>query len=225
MVIRSFKFTLLIFVLFVNIALAGDTVTGKVVSIADGDTITVLDDNKIQHKIRLYGIDCPESSQDFGAKAKKFTSDMVFAKQVSVKIMDTDRYDRSVGLVNVGSISLNEELLKSGYAWHYSQYCKSSFCSQWEILQNAARTRGVGLWSMKNPTPPWEFRRVERGGAPVKQNQVALQSGGVYHGNTKSMAFHQSSCGAYNCKNCTEIFNTREAAIAAGYRPCGTCKP
>ena len=130
MVIRSFKFTLLIFVLFINMALAGDTISGKVVSIADGDTVTVLDSNKTQHKIRLYGVDCPESHQDYGNRAKKFTSDMVFAKQVSVKIMDTDRYDRSVGLVNVGSISLNEELLKSGYAWHYSQYCKASFCKR-----------------------------------------------------------------------------------------------
>ena len=147
-------------ILFINQAWAADTITGKVVSIADGDTITVLDSSKTQHKIRLYGIDCPESHQDFGQKAKEFTSGLVFGQNVEVKVMDTDRYGRSVGVVSIGSKTLNEELLKSGMAWHYAQYCKASFCSQWNQYQTDARNKKIGLWSVANPTPPWEFSRA-----------------------------------------------------------------
>ena len=208
-----------------NLAWAADTITGKVVSVSDGDTITVLDSNKTQHKIRLYGVDCPESHQDYGSKAKEFTSGLVFGKEVSVKVMDTDRYGRNVGVVNVGSMVLNEELLKNGMAWYYAQYCKSSFCSQWSQYQEEAKNRKAGLWSMSNPTPPWEFRRA---GKTVSSTETTIQKtpqAGAYHGNTSSKVFHQSSCDAYNCKNCTDVFQNREDAVKAGYRPCGKCKP
>ena len=215
---------LILSVLILNHAFASDTITGKVVSIADGDTITVLDSGKTQHKIRLYGIDCPESHQDYGSKAKEFTSNMVFGQTVSVKVMDTDRYGRTVGIVNIGSISLNEELLKNGMAWFYGQYCKTSFCSQWNQYQEDARSQKLGLWSMSNPVPPWEFRRGSSKTTP-DPSAGTTQGAGIYHGNTSSKVFHQSSCKAYNCKNCTEVFQNREEAIKAGYKPCGTCKP
>ena len=205
-------------------AWAADTISGKAVSISDGDTITVLDAGKTQHKIRLYGVDCPESHQDFGSKAKDFTSGMVFGKEVSVKVLDSDRYGRTVGIVSVNSKVLNEELLKNGMAWYYGQYCKASFCAQWSQYQNDVRNNKVGLWSMASPTPPWEFRRGGKSGSAEPVMQSSVQSGG-YHGNASSRVFHQSSCKDYNCKNCTEVFNNREDAVMAGYRPCGMCKP
>jgi len=213
-------------ILILNPAWAADTITGKVVSIADGDTITVLDNGKTQHKIRLYGVDCPESHQDYGSKAKDFTSNMVFGQTVSVKVMDTDRYGRTVGIVNIGSKTLNEELLKNGMAWFYGQYCKASFCSQWNQYQADAKNKKIGLWSMANPIPPWEFRRGSNksGSSSGTTTQTTPQTGS-YHGNTSSKVFHQSSCKAYNCKNCTEVFQNRDLAIKAGYKPCGTCKP
>lgn len=141
MIIPRFIFIFLIIpVLILNQAWAGDTITGKVVSIADGDTITVLDSGKTQHKIRLYGVDCPEGGQDFGNRAKKFTSNMVFGQTVSVKVTDTDRYGRTVGVVNIDGKCLNEELVKNGMAWFYVQYCKASFCSQWNQYQDTARS-------------------------------------------------------------------------------------
>jgi len=78
-------------------------ITGKVVAIADGDTITVLQ-NKTQYKIRLYGIDTPEKAQDFGRRAKQFTSDLVYGKHVKVVQEDIDRYGRIVGMVYVNDI-------------------------------------------------------------------------------------------------------------------------
>jgi micrococcal nuclease len=132
---------------------ANDVIIGKVVGVSDGDTITVLE-NRIQHKIRLYGIDAPEGGQDFGNRAKKFVSDLVFGKQVRVVKMDIDRYDRVVGMVYVGDVNVNEALVKNGLAWVYQRYCKISICPSWWALEAHARAAKTGLWSHPNPVPP-----------------------------------------------------------------------
>ena len=131
---------------------------GKVVGVSDGDTITVMHAGKGE-KIRLYGVDCPEKHQDFGQKAKQFTSNMVYGKTVDVEPVSTDRYGRTVGLVSVNGKSINEELLKAGLAWVFTRYCDKPCCKQWYKYQEEARQRKVNLWSMPNPVPPWEFRR------------------------------------------------------------------
>ncbi|MFO8084826.1 MAG: thermonuclease family protein [Desulfobacterales bacterium] len=124
-------FPLVLALLFVSSALAQ---TGKVVGVSDGDTVTVLV-NKTQVKVRLYGIDCPEGGQDFGRRAKQFTSGMVFGKNVTLEIHDTDRYGRSVANVIVDGKSLNEELVNAGYAWIYPHYCKISLCQKWHYIK------------------------------------------------------------------------------------------
>jgi len=131
--------------------------SGEVVGVADGDTITALNNGK-RERIRLYGIDTPEKRQAFGKKAKQFTSSMVFGKTVEVKIKDIDRYGRTVGLVYVDGQSLNEALVKVGYAWVYRRYCKEDFCKDWLSFEGVARDGKIGLWSEPNPLPPWDFR-------------------------------------------------------------------
>ena len=200
---------------------AGDIV-GEVIGIADGDTITVLQ-SRTQYKIRLYGIDTPEKSQAFGNKAKRFLSGLVYRKKVRVVEEDVDRYGRIVGSVYLGSTFVNEEMVKSGYAWVYRKYCKRSFCPDWLGMEREARERGLGLWKDKDPIPPWDFRRGNISSAPSESSTYALAGG--YHGNVSSHVFHKPGCSGYNCKNCKAIFRTREEAIDAGYRPCGTCKP
>jgi micrococcal nuclease len=133
--------------------------TGKVVKVADGDTITVLTNNKEQKRIRLFGIDCPEKKQDFGQVAKQFTSAKVFGQTVEVEEKDTDRYGRIVGIVNFGdnySECLNADLLKAGLAWVYTHYYKGD---EYFIYEANAKQNKLGLWQYKNPTPPWEFRK------------------------------------------------------------------
>jgi len=203
-----------ILLIFSTSALALD---GKVVGVSDGDTITVLSADKTQHKIRLYGIDCPEKAQDFGQKAKQFTSDMVFGKVVDVEAIDIDRYGRTVGMVSINGQSLNEELVRAGYAWVYNQYCKKPFCAQWDLLQKQAQANKKGLWSHPNPVAPRDFRR---GGS--KGHQAVT---GPFHGNTNSRVLHSPTCKYYNCSNCTAVFKNNDEAIVAGYRPCGVCKP
>ncbi len=143
--------------------------SGEVVGVADGDTITALHNGKGE-RIRLYGIDTPEKRQAFGKKAKQFTSSMVYGKTVEVKPKDTDRYGRTVGMVSVTGESLNEALIKNGYAWIYRQYCKESFCKDWLNLESAARYGKIGLWSEPNPIPPWNFRHGGTGSSHTNKS-------------------------------------------------------
>jgi len=195
---------------------------GKCVGVADGDTITVMHNGKGE-RIRLHGIDCPERGQDFGKRAKQFTSGMVFGKIVTIEPTDTDRYGRTVAMVYAGGKCLNEELIGAGFAWVYTKYCKERFCSDWKTLEGAARSSNLGLWAHGNPIPPWRYRH------PDKSNRAAGGASNIanveYHGNKKSHVFHRPGCRHYNCKNCTVVFKSRKEAISAGYRPCGMCKP
>ncbi len=210
--------SLILALLFISADIALQTVeaqtqTGKVVGVSDGDTVTILVD-KTQVRVRLYGIDAPEGGQDFGRRAKEFASQMVFGKIVTMEVMDIDRYGMTVANILVDGKSLNEELVKAGYAWVYPQYCKIPVCKEWYQYEAEARVQKIGLWSHPNPIPPWDFRRGKH-----------RVSTGIYHGNTRSMVFHQSTCEHFNCKNCTEVFQRREDALKAGYRPCGGCRP
>ncbi|WP_128331829.1 thermonuclease family protein [Apibacter sp. HY039] len=131
------------------------TLTGKVIKVADGDTITILTEDKKQVKIRLYGIDCPENKQDFGTKARTFTSTICFGKNVTVEIKGIDRYKRTLGIVKVEGKNVNEELLKNGLAWKY----KYTYSSHYLMLEQQARKSKLNIWSLKKPIAPWDFRK------------------------------------------------------------------
>ncbi len=133
---------------------AGEFLTGKCVGVSDGDTIRVLC-NKREVKVRLEGIDCPEMKQDFGRRAKQFTSAMVFGRMVHVRVVTKDRYGRSVGRVTLQGKDVSVELVRSGMAWHYRKYSNDPVLSK---AEEEARAKKVGLWSLRNPLPPWEFR-------------------------------------------------------------------
>lgn len=211
-----------ILLLFISPALAL-ALQGKCVKVADGDTITVLTAHE-EVRVRIYGVDSPEKSQNFGQKAKKFTLGLVGGKHVKVDVIDTDRYGRAVGVVYVGRKCLNEELLKFGYAWYYGKYCKKLFCRKWRDLETKARVNRVGLWGDPHAQAPWDFRRKGKGATPKKSMKAPVASG-AYHGNVNSHKFHRPGCRHYNCKACTAVFESRAAAVNAGYVPCGICRP
>lgn len=137
---------------------APDSFIGKVVSVSDGDTLSVLRDGKAV-TIRLHGIDAPETGQAFGAQAKKTLSDLVFDREVIVEVRDTDKYGRLVGIVSVGETNANRLMVKSGMAWWYHQYGAAD--KPLALLEIDARATRVGLWKAGNPTPPWAFRNSE----------------------------------------------------------------
>ena len=133
---------------------------GKVISVADGDTLTIMDSGGTVRKIRLYGIDCPETRQAGGRAAADFTHSLAFFSKVKVQQIDKDQYGRSVAVVALedGRV-LNEELLKNGHAWLYEAYCKTPRCLRWKVLEAQARTGKRGLWKDKKPVPPWKWRK------------------------------------------------------------------
>lgn len=153
-----------------------ETLTGKVVAVADGDTVTVLDETNEPHKIRLAGIDSPEKKQAFGNRAKQNMAAMVFGKPVQVEWNKRDKYGRIVGKILVApddcigelcrnSVDVGLSQISVGLAWHYKQYEKEQNLNdrknyaQAELHAKYART---GLWSDNNPIEPWAFRRITK---------------------------------------------------------------
>lgn len=142
-------------------------ITGKVVGVTDGDTITVRGDDT--YKIRLEGIDAPESGQDFGTKAKQALSEKVFGKTVTIEWKEKDKYGRTLGHVIADGNWVNKQLVDDGFAWHYKEYNSSAVLADAETKAKAA---SLGLWRDKEPTPPWVFRHppMQPRAPPVASN-------------------------------------------------------
>lgn len=145
-------------------------IAGRVVGIADGDTLTVLNEARQQVKVRLAEIDTPEARQPYGTRARQALSDLAFGKMVRVAVQDTDRYGRTVGRVYAGSVDVNAEMVRQGAAWVYRQYSRDPSLLR---LEEEARAARRGLWALPEAerTPPWEWRAAERGG----HSQAAAQ--------------------------------------------------
>ena len=159
------RLLLLFATLLIAIPAQADTLQGRVVRIADGDTVTVLDASKTQWKIRLMGIDAPEKKQAFGNKSKQHLSDLVFNKQVTVEYSKQDRYGRTVGKIFVDGIDANLEQVKAGLAWHYKKYQKEQTPEDRVLYAHAedqAKADKRGLWLDLDPIAPWDFRKQQK---------------------------------------------------------------
>ena len=150
---------LLPLLLLFTLSAQAEALEGKVVKIADGDTLTLLTPSNQQVKIRLAGIDTPEKKQPFGNKAKQALSNLAFQKQALVEIETKDRYGRTIGVVFVDGLNVNAELVKQGMAWVYRKYTDDK---RLYALESEAKQAKRGLWLDKKPIPPWEWRRGKR---------------------------------------------------------------
>ena len=153
--LRCVRSVLLLF-LAASLLSAGEF-AATVVSVADGDTLTVLhDDRKV--RVRLFGIDCPEKGQPFGTEARRFTTGLALGKEVTVIEKDIDRYGRIVAtMVLADGRNLNNEIVATGWAWWYKRYAPGD-----EVLQRLeaqARKDRRGLWAETASVPPWEWRK------------------------------------------------------------------
>ena len=134
--------------------------TGRVVGISDGDTIRVLHEGRAE-RVRLWGIDAPESGQPWGTRARQFTGDLAFGKTVTVRVRDIDRYKRTVAeIILPDGRNLNQELVRAGMAWWYRQFAKRD--TVLPELEQEARAARRGLWADPAPVPPWEWRKAQR---------------------------------------------------------------
>jgi endonuclease YncB( thermonuclease family) len=151
--------------LFFTLVSFAEELIGKVIKVSDGDTITVLDSNNQKHKIRLKGIDAPESQQAFGDISTQSLSELVYDKEVLVTWDKKDKYYRILGKVIVDGNDANYEQLTKGLAWYYKQYEKDlsdEDKKRYSEAEEWARNYTEGLWADSNSIPPWEFRRKRK---------------------------------------------------------------
>ena len=159
------EFVIALLLLWISCTINAATLQGKVVGVADGDTITVLDAHNKQHKIRLQGIDAPEKAQAFGQKSKQSLNQLVHSNQVTLDFQKKDKYGRTVGKVLLNGSDICLAQIKLGMAWHYKQYASEQPKEDREIYAQAemdARNQAIGLWKDKSVTPPWEFRKQRK---------------------------------------------------------------
>ena len=164
--------TILFYSLLVSSSIAVK-LTGKVIRVLDGDTIEILVQKK-PIRIRLADIDCPEKDQPFGQVAKQFVLKIAAHKSVTVESKTKDRYGRIIGEIFLpNGDSLNQMLLRKGYAWHYKKYSKDKSLAE---LETQAHRKKIGLWQDNNPIPPWNWRRGNKGqNMANKREKISLE--------------------------------------------------
>jgi|APLak6261671648_1056085.scaffolds.fasta_scaffold03436_2 endonuclease YncB( thermonuclease family) len=162
---RSLVFILRLLVVLGLLLQAGriqaDAITARVIGVSDGDTITALDAQRQQHKIRLAGIDAPEKTQPFGQASKKHLSDLVFNRDVILDCGKTDRYRRKICVVMIDGRDANLAQVKAGMAWWYRRYQREQVAQQrvdYEAAEAAAKAGKQGLWQDVGALPPWAWR-------------------------------------------------------------------
>jgi endonuclease YncB( thermonuclease family) len=173
------------------LSLNANSTFGKIVGVSDGDTLTLLDSSKTQHKIRLAQIDAPEKSQDFGSVSKKNLSDICFGKSAVANIETIDKYGRLVAVVFCDGIEANLEQTKSGNAWVYTQYAKDK---KYFEAQISAKESKLGLWIQDNPTPPWEYRKNTKLYAKNDKKVNKKEIGNNKECGSKNKCSQMSSC-------------------------------
>uniref|UniRef100_C6DZD4 Nuclease (SNase domain protein) n=1 Tax=Geobacter sp. (strain M21) TaxID=443144 RepID=C6DZD4_GEOSM len=150
-------------------------IEGFVSKVSDGDTMQVQDALGTRVKVRLYGIDAPETEkvnrktgkvskpgQPYGEEAFQALKGKIGGQRVTVEVRDIDRYRRAVSLVRLGGREINQEMVREGFAWAYRQYLDRPNASEYIRAEEEARREKRGLWRQGNPVPPWEFRKMQR---------------------------------------------------------------
>ena len=157
-------------------------IQGRVVKVADGDTITILDAARVQHKIRLNAIDAPEKAQAFGQKSKEYLSALVFGKDVTVRWKSKDKYGRVLGTVFVGTTDVNLQMVQAGFAHHYKRFDRSP---AYAAAEADARQNRRGLWSDPNPIPPEDYRHRGTSAAPLAASSALPRSSAQREGGSR----------------------------------------
>lgn len=138
-----------------------DILTGYVVGITDGDTLTLLVERQ-QYKIRIAGIDAPERLQARGDRSKTNLSRLAFDQPAVADCPKVDRWGWKICKVTVNAVDIGLEQVKDGMAWWYRKYSKEQTAedqSAYEHAELMAKLKRLGLWGDTNPVPPWDFRR------------------------------------------------------------------
>lgn len=194
--------------------LVGISFAAKVVAVIDGDTIDVVRAGRAEKlRIRLEGVDSPETGEPFSQQARTLTRVLTFDQEVSVEGRDVDVYGRLVARVRQGQRDVGVELVRAGLACHYRKYSSEPVLAAAEA---SAKASGRGFWAGDAQKPVC----VAREAAALRGKPVG---DGTFVGNVQSRVYHASTCRNAGCKNCTRAFASRAAADEAGFKPAGDC--
>lgn len=149
-------------------ASAADDREYRLVRAADGDSFELKDERNRTVRVRLYGIDAPESAQRFGRQSREHLTTLIRSKDLRLKTMYLDNYKRSVAIVylvegnGIDERSVNQRQVQAGMAWVYDYFCTGDICKTWKVEEAMARKEKLGLWKDDDPTPPWQWRRSHK---------------------------------------------------------------
>jgi endonuclease YncB( thermonuclease family) len=202
--------------------------TGKVVGIRTGDTLSVLRSGRVV-QVHLYGVACPEGRQAFSTQARQFTRDVAFRQTVAVVVdavamNGTDRRGRLVAAVQLpDGRDLSQALVQAGYAWHDTRY--APYDKRLAQLEAEAQAAQRGLWADANSVPPWERDQGQRRPTSAEVPQGPDSSQTVIIGHRYRKVYYWPGCPEYNkiSRRNRAVFQGREAAERAGYRPAENC--
>lgn len=173
---RLFTSGLLLLVILQPAAHAGPLILqGRIVRVMDGDTVTLLDERQTLHKIRLAGIDAPESAMPYGHQATLFLVSLVFGKSVEAVTYKQDRYGRTVATLMHGEQDINLAMLQAGLAWHYKRYAREQPAAEARTYAQAevlARIQNLALWQDSDPEAPWDWRKSRRARPPQSAGTI-----------------------------------------------------
>ncbi len=154
---RKFMFAMVVILVSIG-GSAKDVISGRVVTVIDGNTVEVTTADSETYIIMLHEIDCPELGQKFGEQAKRFLEKLLLDKPVSVEMKGKNRWGTRFGIIMIdGELDPRYELLEAGLAWTTEVNPNPEF----EELKERAKENGRGLWREDTPTPPWKFRRQQ----------------------------------------------------------------
>jgi micrococcal nuclease len=140
------------------------SLTARVIKIVDGDTFDVLTQSNEVIRIRMNGIDCPERRQDYYQVCKDALSNYIFGCDVQLTVHGKDRYKRTIADVFYHNKNINLLMIRNGFAWHYKKYSSDAEMAKAEVK---ARGEGIGLWKIKQPVAPWDFRKARKKKVPA----------------------------------------------------------
>jgi endonuclease YncB( thermonuclease family) len=143
------------------------------------------DEHQTLHKIRLAGIDAPESKMPYGQTATMFLTTLVLGKEVEALTYRPDRYGRTIATLMLGAQDVNLAMIQAGLAWHYKRYAKTQSVAEAQVYAQAedmARARHLALWQDSDPTAPWDWRanhwtHQHKTGAAIMLGELAMQAG------------------------------------------------
>ncbi len=153
----------------------GATIDGRVVKVVDGDTVDVLDTKRVRHRVRLGGADAPESGQPYGRASARNLRQLALRRPVTVEWYKFDVHERIVGQVRVAApeacpgasescprdVDVGLAQISEGFAWHYKHYEEEQpldLRHRYALAERSARAKRLGLWRMRRPMPPWDWR-------------------------------------------------------------------